>query len=49
MKRTMYEAARHTPKRGVGGSNPLWDAKNSAESLDLSRFSAFLVYPNPCL
>ena len=27
MKRTMYEAARHTPKRGVGGSNPLWDAK----------------------
>ena len=49
MKRTMYQAARHTPKRGVGGSNPLWDAKNSAESLDLSRFSAFLIYPNPCL
>ena len=26
MKRTMYQAARHTPKRGVGGSNPLVDA-----------------------
>ena len=32
MKRTMYEAARHTPKRGVGGSSPLWDAKSSAAS-----------------
>lgn len=26
MKRTMYEAARHTPKRKVGGSSPFWDA-----------------------
>lgn len=21
---------RHTPKRGAGGSNPLWDAKSTA-------------------
>lgn len=30
MKRTMYEAARHTPKRKAVGSNPAEDAKNSA-------------------
>ena len=30
MKRTMYEAARHTPKRGVGGSNPLGDVRKTA-------------------
>lgn len=29
MKRTMYEAARHTPKRGVGSSNLLGDAINA--------------------
>lgn len=27
MKQTMYQAARHTPKRGVGSSNLFWDAK----------------------
>lgn len=32
------------PKAGVGGSNPFRDAKNFAESLDLSGFSAFLVF-----
>lgn len=32
-----------TPKRGVGGSNPLVDAKNSAESLVKSGPSAFFV------
>lgn len=30
-----------SPKRKVGGSNPLSDAKNSAENVDFSRFSAF--------
>lgn len=29
MKRTMYEAARHTPKRKASGSNPL---RNVVES-----------------
>ena len=45
----MYHMVRRTPKRKAAGSNPVRDAKNSAESLDLSRFSAFLIYPNPCL
>ena len=43
MKRTMYQAARHTPKRNAPGSNPGRDATNNAESLDFSRFSAFLM------
>ena len=25
--RTVYHMVSHTPKRGVGGSNPLWDAR----------------------
>ena len=29
MKRTMYEAARHTPKRQATGSNPAGGAKNN--------------------
>ena len=29
------------PKRGVGGSNPLVDAKNSAESLVKSSLSGY--------
>lgn len=29
MKRTMYEAARHTPKQKVGGSNPFWHANKA--------------------
>lgn len=32
-----------TPKRNVAGSTPVWDATNNAESLDFSRFSAFLI------
>ena len=32
MKRTMYEAARHTPKPGAAGSNPVWRAKLKAAS-----------------
>lgn len=31
------------PKRNVAGSTPVWDATNNAESLDFSRFSAFLI------
>lgn len=44
MKRTMYEAARHTPKRKVGDSNSFWRAINNAESLYFQRFSAFLFF-----
>ena len=32
MKRTMYEAAHHTPKPGAAGSNPVWRAKLKAAS-----------------
>ena len=32
------------PKRGVGGSNPFWDARNSAVSLDFTRFTAFFYF-----
>ena len=31
------------PKRNVAGSIPVWDATNNVESLDFSRFSAFLI------
>ena len=44
MKRTMYQAARHTPKRKVGDSNSFWRAINNAESLYFQRFSAFLFF-----
>lgn len=33
MKRTMYEAARHTPKGEAGGSIPFWRAKNPGNRL----------------
>ena len=32
------------PKRNAPGSNPGRDATNNAESLDFSRFSAFLIF-----
>lgn len=42
MKRTMYQAARHTPKRGAGSSNLLGDAMNTVTArgcgIFLSRF-----------
>ena len=41
MKRTMYEAARHTPKRGVGGSNPLMDASEQRRKPLFSRVFGF--------
>ena len=41
MKRTMYKAARHTPKRKVGGSNPFWRATSNAESLCFQGLSVF--------
>ena len=37
------EWQRRTPKRGVGGSNPLWDAGNNAVSLCFQGFTAFFV------
>ena len=37
MKRTMYQAARHTPKRNAPGSNPGKDA-NAAEVFSFSGF-----------
>ena len=40
MKRTMYEAARHTPKRGAGSSNLPEDATFDAEGPN--GLSAFL-------
>lgn len=40
--RTVYHMVSHTPKRNAPGSSPGEDATNNAESLDLSRFSAFL-------
>lgn len=33
MKRTMYQAARHTPKGEAGGSIPFWRAKNPGNRL----------------
>ena len=33
-----------SPKAGVGGSNPFRDAKNSAVSLDFTRFTAFFYF-----
>ena len=36
MKRTMYQAARHTPKRKAVGSNPARDASKHAENLWLN-------------
>ena len=43
MKRTMYQAARHTPKRNAARSNRARRATNNAESLDFTGFSAFLI------
>ena len=45
MKRTMYEAARHTPKRGVGGSNPLMDASKQRCKPLFIRVCSFFVKP----
>ena len=44
MKRTMYQAARHTPKRGVGGSNPLVDASKQRCKPLFSRVCSFFCY-----
>ena len=33
-----------TPKRKVGDSSSFWRARNNAESLDFTRFSAFLIF-----
>lgn len=33
MKRTMYEAARHTPKGKAAGSTPVWDMLHKREGL----------------
>ena len=41
MKRTMYEAARHTPKRGVGGSSPFCDASPQCRKPLFSRVFGF--------
>lgn len=38
MKRTMYKAARHTPKRGVGSSNLLGDAIAAASCIACGGF-----------
>ena len=42
MKRTMYEAARHTPKRQATGSNPAGGAKMTAVSRFSMVYSGFL-------
>lgn len=46
MKRTMYEAARHTPKRQATGSNPAGGARFSVKSLAARAFVflPFLVF-----
>ena len=41
MKRTMYQAARHTPKRKASGSNPLRNTEYNAENLDVRGFRFF--------
>ena len=41
MKRTMYEAAHHTPKRGVGGSSPFCDANSQCRKPLFSRVFGF--------
>jgi hypothetical protein len=44
--KTAYKAVSHTPKRGVGGSNPLWDARKPLQAFfrGLQRF-LFLLLP----
>ena len=42
----MYEVVSHTPKRKASGSNPLRNIGHIAESLDFTRFSAFLFLVN---
>lgn len=39
MKRTMYQAARHTPKRGAGSSTLPGDAKSAVNPLIFGAFS----------
>ena len=41
-----YQKKRQTPKRGAGGSNPLWDARKHRCKL-FSGFAAFFVPPSP--
>ena len=41
MKRTMYQAARHTPKEEAGGSNPF---KRARLSLDAIRVPGSVFY-----
>ena len=45
MKRTMYEAARHTPKEEVGGSNPFRRAiwKKPVEKAGIALTAGFLL------
>ena len=43
MKRTMYQAARHTPKRQATGSNPAGGAKMTVVSRFLMVYSGFLL------
>ena len=44
-KVTAGQGINFPPKRGVGGSNPLWDARNNAVSLCFQGFTAFFVQP----
>ena len=45
MKRTMYEAARHTPKRKAVRSNRAGDARNHAgKSSKIKAFRRFFIY-----
>ena len=43
MKRTMYQATRHTPKGEAGGSIPFWRAK-MASCFDYSELLAFFLH-----
>lgn len=44
MKRTMYKAARHTPKRGAGSSNLPGDAINAVTARGCGIFLIFFRY-----
>lgn len=44
MKRTMYQAARHTPKGEAGGSIPFWRAKTEPLQVILGGLQRFIFY-----